>query len=133
MRPVTTKPKLQSEAQSLDHDSGESDGIEETQGSKDAQDVENGSCKILDEPTEDECASDYSDDSHTPKKRKTQPKKKAEAHAKQTKDPAVTKDEGTVKKVARKVSASAHANYRRLKIKSKNSKGQGKGRFGRRR
>jgi hypothetical protein len=126
VRPVTTKPKLQSEAQSLDHDSGESDGIEETQGSKDAQDVENGSCKILDEPTEDECASDYSDDSHTPKKRKTQPKKKAEAHAKQTKDPAVTKD-------ARKVSASAHANYRRLKIKSKNSKGQGKGRFGRRR
>lgn len=133
MRPVTTKPKPQSEAQSLDHGSDESDGIEETQGSRDAQDVEDGSCENLDEPTEDECASDYSDDSHTPKKRKTEPKKKAEAHAKQVKDLAATKDEGTVKRAVRKVSASAHANYRRLKIKSKNSKGQGKGRFGRRR
>ena len=133
MRPVTTKPRPQSEAQSLDHDSDGSDGIEETQGNKDAQDVEDGSCEILDEPTEDECASDSSDDSHTPKKRKTQPKKKADAHTKQIKDLAATKDEGTMKKVARKVSASAHANYRRLKIKSKNSKGQGKGRFGRRR
>ena len=131
MRPVTTKPKPQPEAQSLDPDSDESDGIEETQGSKDAQDVEDGSCEILDEPTEDECASDYGDDSHTPKKRKTQPKKKTDT--KQIKDLAATKDEGTVKKAARKVSASAHANYRRLKIKSKNSKGQGKGHFGRRR
>ena len=130
MRPVTTKPKPQSEAQSLDY---ESDGIEETQGSKDAQDVEDESCEILDEPIEDECASDYSDDSHTPKKRKTQPKKRAEVHTKQIKDLAATKHEGTIKKAARKVSASAHANYRRLKIKSKNSKGQGKGRFGRRR
>ena len=130
MRPVTTKPKSQSEVQSLDY---ESDGVEETQGSKDAQDVEDESCEILDEPIGDECASDYSDDSHTPKKRKTQPKKKAETHAKQIKDLAATKHEGTVKKAARKVSASVHANYRRLKIKSKNSKGQGKGRFGRRR
>lgn len=130
MRPVTTKPKPQSEAQSLDY---ESDGIEETQGSKNAQDVEDGSCEILDELIEDECASDYSDDSHTPKKRKTQPKKRAEVHTKQIKDLAATKHEGTIKKAARKVSASAHANYRRLKIKSKNSKGQGKGRFGRRR
>ena len=130
MRPVTTKPKPQSEAQSLDY---ESDGIEETQGSKNAQDVEDGSCEILDEPIEDECASDYSNDSHTPKKRKTQPKKRAEVHTKQIKDLAATKHEGTIKKAARKVSASVHANYRRLKIKSKNSKGQGKGRFGRRR
>ena len=130
MRPVTTKPKPQSEAQSLDY---ESDGIEETQGSKNAQDVEDGSCEILDELIEDECASDYSDDSHTPKKRKTQPKKRAEVHTKQIKDLAATKHEGTIKKAARKVSASAHANYRRLKIKSKNSKGQGKGRFGHRR
>jgi hypothetical protein len=37
------------------------------------------------------------------------------------------------KKAGRKIKADAHANYRRLKIKSKNSKGNGRGRFGRRR
>jgi len=38
-----------------------------------------------------------------------------------------------IKKVAKKISATAHANFRRLKIKSKNSKGNGGGRFGNRR
>lgn len=39
-----------------------------------------------------------------------------------------------VKKAARKISATAHANFRKLKIKNKNSKANGRnGRFGRRR
>ncbi len=41
--------------------------------------------------------------------------------------------EGAVKKGARKLSSYAQANFRKLKIKNKNSKAKGNGRFGRRR
>jgi hypothetical protein len=69
----------------------------------------------------DSDASDYaSDASHTPNQRKVQ-KKKPEAAA-----------EGVVKKTARKIKATAHANYRRLKIRGNGATG-GKGKFGRRR
>ncbi|TIA48206.1 hypothetical protein D6C77_09988 [Aureobasidium pullulans] len=43
-----------------------------------------------------------------------------------------SKPDGIVKKTARKISATAHANFRALKIKNKNSKASGRGRFGRR-
>ncbi|OBW64577.1 MAG: SPRY-domain-containing protein [Aureobasidium pullulans] len=43
-----------------------------------------------------------------------------------------SKGDGIVKKAARKISATAHANFRALKIKNKNSKANGRGRFGRR-
>jgi hypothetical protein len=80
-------------------------------------------------PNEDD-GSDYAtDDSHPPKKRKTQPKK-LDAVVK-TKSTDKKSSEGPVKQAARKVKATAHANYRRLKIKSKGGNG-GKGRFGRR-
>jgi 26S proteasome regulatory subunit N12 len=71
--------------------------------------------------------SDYtSDASHTPKRRKV-PKKKAEDTEDKPKD-------GAVKKAARKIKATAHANYTRLKIKSsKGAKAGAKGKFGRRR
>lgn len=77
--------------------------------------------------------SDYaSDDSHTPKKRKIEHKKTVVAQ----KQAAVEKGSatGAVKAVAKKISATAHANYRRLKIKSKGGNGGAGGkRFGRRR
>jgi len=42
-----------------------------------------------------------------------------------------SKGDGIVKKTAKKISATAHANFRRLNIKNKNSKASGRGRFGR--
>jgi hypothetical protein len=72
----------------------------------------------------DDDLSDYaSDASHTPKRRKTVKKK-----ADKPKD-------GVVKTATRKIKATAHANYRKLQIKSsKGAKGGGpKGKFGRRR
>ncbi|KAF2747066.1 hypothetical protein M011DRAFT_467961 [Sporormia fimetaria CBS 119925] len=73
----------------------------------------------------DDDDSDYATDaSHTPKKRKVAVQKKVVAKEESK--------EGIVKKAARKIKATAHANYRRLKIKSKNGGGKG-GKFGRRR
>lgn len=77
--------------------------------------------------------SDYaSDSSHTPKKRKI-----AKQPAQATKTHAADKASkgGIVGTAARKIKATAHANYCRLKIKSsKGSKGSTGGmRFGRRR
>ncbi|KAK6006717.1 hypothetical protein QM012_005725 [Aureobasidium pullulans] len=43
-----------------------------------------------------------------------------------------SKGDGIVKKTAKKISATAHANFRKLNIKNKNSKANGRGRFGRR-
>ncbi|KAF2477937.1 uncharacterized protein BDR25DRAFT_250327 [Lindgomyces ingoldianus] len=81
--------------------------------------------------SENDNASDYaSDDSHTPKKRKTEQKKEQRGSTAQPKDKATR--EGPVKAAARKVKATAHANYRKLKIKSSTGAKGGKGRFGRR-
>lgn len=79
----------------------------------------------------DDDESDYaSDDSHTPKKRKTENKP---APLTETQDTNKTSKTGMMAKAARKIKATAHANYRKLKIKSSTgSKGAG-GRFGRRR
>ena len=43
-----------------------------------------------------------------------------------------SKSDGIVKKTAKKISATAHANFRKLNIKNKNSKANGRGRFGKR-
>ena len=78
-----------------------------------------------DDSGSDDNESDYaSDASHSPKKRKTPPKKAEEP-----------KKEGIVKATARKIKATAHANYQRLKIRGKGGNGGngGKGKFGRRR
>ncbi|KAL1595249.1 regulatory particle non-ATPase [Paraconiothyrium brasiliense] len=72
-----------------------------------------------------------SDASHSTKKRKTQQPKSKAASTSQAKDDKKSK-EGTVKAAARKIKPWAHANYQRLKIKSKGGNG-GKGRFGRKR
>jgi hypothetical protein len=76
--------------------------------------------------SEDDVSDYASDVSHTPKRRKVQ-KKDAE-------DDKDKPKEGVVKTAARKIKASAHANFRRLKIKSSTgAKGGAKGKFGRRR
>jgi hypothetical protein len=81
---------------------------------------------------EDVNESDYaSDASHDPKKRKLQ--KKAADDASMQQQPKAGKQGkiGQVKTAARKIKATAHANFRRLNIKSKAGNG-GKGRYGRR-
>ncbi|KAJ4347192.1 regulatory particle non-ATPase [Didymosphaeria variabile] len=80
----------------------------------------------------DDDGSDYaSDASHSTKKRKTQQPKPKVASTSQAKEDSKNK-EGPVKAAARKIKPWAHANYKRLKIKSKGGNG-GKGRFGRKR
>jgi len=64
--------------------------------------------------------SDASELSVRERKRKDEKAKKAD-------------DKSAKQKKPRKISATSHANYRALKIKNKNSKGKGNGRFGRRR
>lgn len=87
----------------------------ETQAAGDAADLAG---------SEDDFSDYASDASHTPKRRRA-PTKKTETATEKPK-------EGTVKTAARKIKASAHANYRRLKIKGKGGNGGAKGKFGRR-
>ncbi|KAF2640237.1 hypothetical protein P280DRAFT_452821 [Massarina eburnea CBS 473.64] len=73
-----------------------------------------------------------SDASHSQKKAKAQNKKAASSPSqmgKENKDVLKQTKDGAVKKAARKIKATAHANYQKLKIKSKGGNG-GKGRFG---
>lgn len=76
--------------------------------------------------SDNEDDSDYASDvSHSAKKRK--------APATVPAQPADKKKEGVVEKVKRKISATAHANYQRLKIKGKSGNGKKPGgRFSRR-
>lgn len=111
-----------------------SQGSEEEDNARDTETIP-GERPSNDELSEDDDISDYaSDHSHTPKKRKVQ-KKKGKPDPIPKVAPSAdgpTGQEGPVKAAARKIKATAHANYRRLKIKSKGGNG-GKGRFGRRR
>ncbi|KAH7409954.1 DNA replication regulator SLD2 [Phaeosphaeria sp. MPI-PUGE-AT-0046c] len=116
MRPNFTKPKPQPTLQIQDDPEDQQGNVADTQVAGNAADVVN---------SEDDFSDFTSDVSHTPKRRKA-PKKKSETTTEQPK-------EGTVKTAARKIKASAHANYRRLKIKSKGGNGGGNGKFGRRR
>ncbi|KAF2195477.1 hypothetical protein K469DRAFT_616157 [Zopfia rhizophila CBS 207.26] len=119
LRPSFVKPKPRPKPQAVGDDSSDRDpvGIPQMNPENEGSDH--------DFSGEDE-ASDYvSDDSHTPKKRKIQHKKSVDTSKKDAKDKA-TKQEGSVKAATRKIKATAHANYRRLKIKSKGAKG-GKG------
>jgi hypothetical protein len=117
VRPNFVKPLPTQDVLANENDSDQENIVAETQL---------GAHPLSDSDEDSEYASD---DSHTPKKRKTTHKKS---------EPAVNKPEatektsgvGTVRTVARKIKATAHANYRRLKIKSKG--GNGGKRFGRR-
>lgn len=124
MRPNISKPKLQPTAQVQQDESEEEDQVIDTQLNPDH-------ASALDLLDDNDDGSDYaSDDSHTPKKRKTQ--RKASGNAVKAQPAEELTKAGTVKTAARKIKATAHANYRRLKIKSKGGNG-GKGRYGRRR
>ncbi|CAO2654183.1 Nn.00g109160.m01.CDS01 [Neocucurbitaria sp. VM-36] len=106
MRPNFAKPKPQPTVQVQDESKTEEAGVSETQAPANSARGDHDS---------DNDESDYaSDASHAPKK---------------TDGP---KKEGVVKTAARKIKATANANYRRLKIKGKGGNG-GKGKFGRRR
>lgn len=114
VRPNFVKPLPVASLQEVD--SSEEDAVPETQLHASHQHSDT-----------DDDGSDYaSDASHTPKKRKTQPKR-SQVPGKQE-----TSAMEPVKKIARKIKATAHANYRKLKIKSKGA-GNGGKRFGRRR
>lgn len=116
MRPNFTKPKPQPSLQIEDDSGDEEAGLPESQTSTN----EHGAAHQADD---DE--SDYSSEaSHTRKPRRGRSKKTEEVEEKKEKD-------GVVKTAARKIKATANANYRRLKIKSKGGNG-GKGKFGRR-
>ncbi|KAG9190298.1 hypothetical protein G6011_08386 [Alternaria panax] len=116
MRPNIVKPKPTPARQANDEPEGEQASVPETQvraGPEDAfgSDLDGDS--------------DYASDvSHTP--RRTVPAKKPE----QAKEKPVK--EGVLKTAARKIKATANANYRRLNIKGKAGTGA-KGKFGRRR
>ncbi|KAJ4303501.1 regulatory particle non-ATPase [Kalmusia sp. IMI 367209] len=113
MRPNFSRPKPQSEQPQDDAD--DDDRIGETQ-----IDTLN---RLSDPELSDDDGSDYaSDASHSTKKRKMQKPKLEAASTLQSKDSKQDK-EGPVKATARKIKASAHANFRRLKIKSKGGNG----------
>lgn len=114
MRPNVVKPKPTPAPET--HDVEEQTRVPETQVPADIED-EFGS--------DVDDGSDYASDvSHTPKVRKVT-KKPQEANEK-------PKKENIIKTAARKIKATANANYRRLNIKGKTGTG-GKGRFGRKR
>ncbi|KAH9861625.1 DNA replication regulator sld2 [Plenodomus biglobosus] len=117
MRPNIAKPKAEPVLQNREESGDEDAAVPETQVQA------NGATEDMDS---DEDGSIYaSDASHTPKKRKIQPKKANE--------PTEKPKEGIVKKAARKIKATANANYRRLNIKGKAASSGAKGKFSRRR
>lgn len=114
VRPNITKPKSHVVEQTQVDSEDDEDKVADTQ------------VNHLDLGIDDDEESDYaSDASHTPKQRKAKPEKGEDA-----KD---APKEGALKTAGRKIKATAHANYRRLKIKSVKGASGAKGRFGRRR
>jgi hypothetical protein len=116
VRPNIVKPKPAPALQNQDDSEEEQTNVPETQAQ---------SSTAVDEFGSDFDESEYaSDASHTPKRRKVPPK---------TEEPKAVK-EGVIKKAAKKIAATANANYRRLNIKGKaGTAGKAKGKFGRRR
>lgn len=120
VRPVTHKPKKpDSQVHPDSADEEDLEAVAETQ----LPDV------TLPKRDDDDSESDYSDTEA--KLQRAQSKLNAKAAAKA---PSIsTKEtEGPIKRAARMISAGAHANFRKLKIKNQNTKANGRGRFGRR-
>jgi hypothetical protein len=125
VKPHFTKPDPKPQ-QPQDEESGDEETVAETQ-QPNAQNAASD-----DEFPDDSDESDYASDvSHSTKKRNAQ-KKPAKTAAVPPAKGEEKAEAGPIKTAARKVKATAHANYRRLKIKSKGGNG-GKGRFGRKR
>ena len=105
------EPAWKGEAES--EDDGQQAVVEETQVTRQGPNGDEGDY-------EDELATDHELEDSNNRKSKTKGK-------------SGEKKEGFAAKVRKKISATAHANFRALKIKNKQSKGKGGGRFGRRR
>ena len=137
MRPVLHKPKKAADA--IEHGEGvdgADDVVAESQVvTKPAWSIQSRSAKADSDASDgDWGGSEDGDEGHdaaaTEAKAASKKKKKAaEPEDKAKSDDGPRMKPGTTKK---KVSAQAHANFRKLKIKNKNSKANGRGRFGRR-
>lgn len=133
MRPVLQKPKKSSRTSPRDSGETGTEVVAETQ----LPDVEPSRCadEVDDASVLSAEDSDCRHDSHHSSQTsgaKTSKKAKG-AKNKAGASPDQLTDGNDAHKKAKKVNASAHANYRKLKIKNKNSKAKGRGgRFGRR-
>ncbi|GAD99392.1 hypothetical protein NFIA_068050 [Paecilomyces variotii No. 5] len=131
MRPVLSKPKLAPETKA----GNEADDVPEAQ--TESREDENAD-DAASEPDQDSDP-DYEGDARSLKKTSSFSEKMKAAFSSvvniknndKSSAPAAPEDAKAKKPVARKVNPEAHANYRSLKIRNKNSKGRG--RFGRRR
>ncbi|KAF2808002.1 uncharacterized protein BDZ99DRAFT_447096 [Mytilinidion resinicola] len=130
MRPVAAKRKSKSPEPAVQDDSDSPDAITDTQ-TNESPENKGSADEFGGESSDDGGASDFSNDSHTPKKRKTRhakakdplkPKAKTE-----TKAAPAQKGTNAVSKAVRKAGATMNANYRRLKIKGKDQQKGGKG------
>lgn len=125
VRPVTHKSKKPDTPTEPDTDNEadlEPEAVAETQ-------MNDAVVPHLGNVDDDDSESDYSDSEA--KLRRTDSKTTSQP----VKAPAPeqsAKEDGPVKRAARKISAGAHANFRKLKIKNQNTKANGRGRFGRR-
>jgi DNA replication regulator SLD2 len=107
MRPVMHKPKKATEVEEGDSEEDENHVVGGTQ---------------LDEPDEE-----FGDDDHEERHDSQQSQHESQRKGTKKKQSKPAKEEG------KKVAADAHANFRKLKIKNKNSKASGRGKkFGRR-
>ncbi|KAK8205794.1 DNA replication regulator SLD2 [Phyllosticta capitalensis] len=114
MRPVHARSKPQPQLETIpSEDENDSDTVAQAHDGSDT------------DTAVEEDGSDFSDhEEEKPKSQRKPNKKPAATTAKDAKD----KDGGNVvKRTARKISATAHANFCRLKIKNKNSKGKAGG------
>lgn len=151
MRPVLHKPRREAEevgiADADSEDEGREGVVQETQraelrprGNKKQMVTEGEGLDGEGSDGEEEEGSDYANEelptgaelaAHVVKgkaanSKATEPAAKKKGKGEDRKEKSETKD-GTVKKAARKVSAQAHQNFRRLKIRQKNPKSGGKG------
>ncbi|KAH7064696.1 DNA replication/checkpoint protein [Macrophomina phaseolina] len=126
MRPVRSRPPPQQPQTTATLDSGDESDATVAETQLPANQAEPPS-EAFDDSDSTAVEDERDELEHTPKKRKAQSDKKKQAEAQEpaTKKPA--EKESVVKKAARKISAQAHANFRKLNIKNKNSKANGRG------
>ena len=133
MRPVTHKAKKAADAELSD---SEPELVEETQQPEQAAGPERCLSEEQDRDVGDDAeGSDYQNDRQQSHHERAQKRSKKQKKAEPNDGNSAEADEqgGVTSKKPRKVNALAHTNFRKLKIKNKNSKANGRGRkFGRR-
>ena len=133
MRPVIQKPKKATKAAHSDSEDSESEAaVEEDPQGQDLSEGEGDDVSEL-EAGDSDSKHDSQQSRHEPSVRKPKKLKKGKREDEKRKGKEAGADDEDTGKKPKKVSAQAHANFRRLKIKSKNSKANGRaGKFGRR-